>query len=790
MTVTSTILDVTLGEQGIAGSPGLPVRLAATDPLPAYIADSQGIIGQSNGVLTIDGVAALAGDNVLVAGETGSASVYNRVCRVADPGSSTTPYHLVFRVDVQYRQGEAVTVGAGTVWKAKQLVMVTDSVVVLGTTHIQWIANTSGGLIAANNLSDVSDVPTARDNLGLGTAATQDSGDFDAAGAAAAALSSANTHADANLALSALKANNLSDLASAGTARTNLGLGSAATQASSAFDAAGAAAAAIVTAEAFATAADAVISARAGLQDVILYVDSSAGNDSNAGTAGSPFQTLAKALQTVPSAPTGKCRIMLAGAGPYTMPANAAGVSPGPYGEPLVVSGDTFTQITTGTVSSVSGATLTPTVGGMTVDLYRGAIYHGLTGTSSGKYYTIATNSASQLTSIGNTFGAANGDTFEILTARTVITGPDVQINGSGKIGFYRCKFTWGATDIVESASVLFDACNLAGTGRFNARFRARAYFANTNSIYDFLRITDIGTQSGITGGYFSDTTVIVSGIRAFNTSLLYGYVVTKRAIVADSHATADFLGFDSDLTGNASSRPITVQNTSVLRLTGGYNRIVAGGSGGIAISVIENSMAQLSSVVITNAGTEAILCSLASYIMMTSVTGSSGNGLGVRVLTGGRVEDSSGNTVTGTTGDILIDADSTAVPWSTTGGYIQSDTIGKTSTYTSYFGGHALGEKESLSGTANASATIFWHDVDTSSVIATITLLDAAPVDSIHVINDKTGSFSVRACGVVAQSSHTINGSSSAISLTTQWGTWYFRKLTATTWQLLGGAP
>lgn len=102
------------------------------------------------------------------------------------------------------------------------------------------VASANGTLTAevvvpAQGLALLDDTTAAeqRTTLGLGTAALAATGDFDAAGAAAAVL-----------ATSLQKASNLSDLASASSARSNLGLGTAATQASGAFDAAGSAAAA------------------------------------------------------------------------------------------------------------------------------------------------------------------------------------------------------------------------------------------------------------------------------------------------------------------------------------------------------------------------------------------------------------------------------------------------------------------------------------------------------------------------------------------------------------------
>lgn len=112
-----------------------------------------------------------------------------------------------------FEVGDWVIDRTGTIW-----------ICTVAGTPGTWASPSAGGgvLLAANNLSDVASAPTSRTNLGLGTAATQASTAFDAAGAATTAVAAEEARAVTQEGLKLAKASNLSDVANAATSRMNL----------------------------------------------------------------------------------------------------------------------------------------------------------------------------------------------------------------------------------------------------------------------------------------------------------------------------------------------------------------------------------------------------------------------------------------------------------------------------------------------------------------------------------------------------------------------------------------
>ena len=137
--------------------------------------------------------------------------------------------------------GTAATVDTGTSNGNVVVLDATGLPAVDGSQLTNVTSTDASKLAIANNLSDLNSASTARTNLGLGTAATANTGTsngnvvvLDATGLPAvdgSQLTNVTSTDSSKLAI----ANNLSDLNNVGTARTNLGLGTAATSASTDF---------------------------------------------------------------------------------------------------------------------------------------------------------------------------------------------------------------------------------------------------------------------------------------------------------------------------------------------------------------------------------------------------------------------------------------------------------------------------------------------------------------------------------------------------------------------------
>ncbi len=158
--------------------------------------------------LVIDTITLSVNDIVLVKDQTNPEE--NGVYSVTDTGSVSTDWILTrvtyFDEASEIIQGSWTGIILGAVNALTSWIDISVSPLVVGTDPIIFNNFNPPFLQVAENLADLANVVTARSNLGLGTAAVE------------------------NVSAFLQPANNLSDVSNAATARTNLGLGSAAVQ--------------------------------------------------------------------------------------------------------------------------------------------------------------------------------------------------------------------------------------------------------------------------------------------------------------------------------------------------------------------------------------------------------------------------------------------------------------------------------------------------------------------------------------------------------------------------------
>jgi hypothetical protein len=136
----------------------------------------------SNGVFTVDGVSPAVGSRFLYKNDTTGSGAYNGIYTVTT-STSGSPAVLTRATDYntpgQIQPGDLISVEAGTV-NAGSSWYESATVVTIGVSAISFSVffSPANYLQSANNLSDLASASTARTNLGLGTAAVKNTSFF------------------------------------------------------------------------------------------------------------------------------------------------------------------------------------------------------------------------------------------------------------------------------------------------------------------------------------------------------------------------------------------------------------------------------------------------------------------------------------------------------------------------------------------------------------------------------------------------------------------------------------
>jgi hypothetical protein len=131
-------------------------RVATTIPLPTNTRSGNVITASSVGALTVDGVAVVAGDRILVKDE--ATNVNNGIYTVTNPGvAGSVAFTLTRAFDFDDNPASEVTAGAftfieaGSTWADTGWVLTTNNPITVNSTGLAWTQFTGAGSITVGN---------------------------------------------------------------------------------------------------------------------------------------------------------------------------------------------------------------------------------------------------------------------------------------------------------------------------------------------------------------------------------------------------------------------------------------------------------------------------------------------------------------------------------------------------------------------------------------------------------------------------------------------------------------